>query len=484
MTKHFARLAGIAALAVLVHGYHLGVDDAEIYVPAIKRVADPALYPFGSEFFLSHARLSLFPNLVGGSARLAHVPADFAIFAWHAIGVFLLLAAGWRLACACFESNGARWSAVALLAASFSIPAAGTALVVMDPYLTARTLSAPAALFAVACYGSNQPKRALAWLAFAALVHPQMFLFAVALIGIAVALGRLRPAVPAPVFGALSVLPLLFDWHPATGAAREALIARTYFFVYNWAWYEWLGVAAPLALLAWASRAHFRKTTPAFRLLARALVVFGLLATAAGMALATSPRFENLARLQPMRGFHLLYAVFFVMLGGLIGEYALKARAWRWAALFGPAAIGMWFLGSAAYPASPHVEWPGARGANTWTSAFYWIRAHTPKDAIFALDPDYMAAADDDQHGFRAVAERSALADRLKDSGVASLFPGIANEWKAEVEAERGWRSFQEADFERLAQRFPVTWAVVRRPAPAGMPCPYRNAELAVCRIK
>ena len=47
------RLGAITALAVLVHGYHLGVDDSAIYVPAIKQVADPGLYPFGAEFFLS-----------------------------------------------------------------------------------------------------------------------------------------------------------------------------------------------------------------------------------------------------------------------------------------------------------------------------------------------------------------------------------------------------------------------------------------------
>src|SRR5260370_42070063 len=59
-------LSAIAALAVLVHGYHLGVDDSAIYVPAIKRVADPHLYPFGAEFFMSHAHLSFFAELVGG----------------------------------------------------------------------------------------------------------------------------------------------------------------------------------------------------------------------------------------------------------------------------------------------------------------------------------------------------------------------------------------------------------------------------------
>src|ERR1700674_5593655 len=84
MTSEFprsavARLILIAFLAVLVQGYHLGVDDAEIYEPAIKRAADPSLYPFGSEFFMSHAHWSLFPELVGMPARLTHLPIDFDI---------------------------------------------------------------------------------------------------------------------------------------------------------------------------------------------------------------------------------------------------------------------------------------------------------------------------------------------------------------------------------------------------------------------
>jgi hypothetical protein len=54
-------LGAITSLAVLVHGYHLGVDHAAIYVPAIRRAADPKLQPFGAEFFVSHAHLSFFP---------------------------------------------------------------------------------------------------------------------------------------------------------------------------------------------------------------------------------------------------------------------------------------------------------------------------------------------------------------------------------------------------------------------------------------
>jgi len=475
-------LAGAAALAILVHGYHLGVDDAAIYVPAIKKAADPSLYPFGAEFFLSHARLSLVSNLVGGAARLTRMPVDPAIFAWHAIGVFLLLWAAWRLAAACFRTAAARWGAVALLAGTLSVPVAGTALVIMDPYFTARSLATPAAMLAVACYVSGQPKRALAWLAAAGLMHPQMAFYGAVLL-LWLALGRQRrAATPALATAWVAGLSAPFDFRPASGPAREALLARTYFFVYKWAWYEWAGVVAPLALLWGLGAARLAGVTPVFHRLARTLVPFGLAFTAAGIALSSSARLEGLARLQPMRAFHLLYVIFFVLLGGLAGEYLLKRSAWRWAALFVPLAVGMWVLQWQSYPFSPHVEWPGARGANSWTSAFFWIREHTPKNAIFALDPNYMQIPGEDQHGFRAVAERSVLADAVKDSGAVSLFPALADDWKAQIQATSGFDHFQPADFERLSKQYGVSWIVTQNRA-GDMPCPYRDAAVAVCRI-
>lgn len=478
-----ALLAAVAALAVLVHGYHLGVDDAAIYVPAIKKAADASLYPFGAEFFQSHARLSLLPNLVGGSARLTRVPTDLAIFLWHAAGVFLLLWAAWRLAGACFRTAPARWGAVALLAATFSVPVAGTALAIMDPYFTARSLATPAALFAVACYVSGQPRRALAWLAAAASIHPQMaFYGAVFLLCLAVG-RRWRAAAPALPLASWAGLPVWFDFRPPTGPARDALLARTYFFVCNWAWYEWAGVFAPLALLWRLGSARLAGVTPVFHRLARTLVPFGLAFTAAGIALSGSARFEGLARLQPMRAFHLLYAILFVLLGGLLGERLLKSSAWRWAALFLPLAFGMWLLQWQSFPFSPHVEWPGVRTANLWTSAFFWIRGNTPKDAVFALDPNYMEIPGEDQHGFRALAERSVLADAVKDSGAVSLFPGLADDWQAQVQATIGWNHFQPADFERLSKRYGVSWIVTQNRAYPGLTCPYRNSALAVCRI-
>jgi len=310
-------LGAITGLAVLVHGYHLGVDDAAIYVPAIKRVADPKLYPFGAEFFMSHAHLSLFPELIGGSARLSHLPIDTVIFAWHVVSIFLLLLAAWQLLGCCFVNSYARWSGVALLAATLSVPVAGTGLVIMDPYLTARSLSTPATLFAIACYLSKRPRWAVAWLVLTAALHPQMAVYGLLFLGVMEVGRRLRlPEAARPVCLAMIGLPL-FDFSPVTGPARECLLSRTFFFVSAWAWYEWIGVFAPLALLWWLSKASLRHTLPAFRKLAGSLVPFGLVFTAAFVILAI-PALEGYTRLQPMRSFHLLYVIFFVLLGGLM----------------------------------------------------------------------------------------------------------------------------------------------------------------------
>src|SRR5260370_29683182 len=332
MKSALAMLGATTVAAVLVHGYHLGVDDSAIYVPAIKRVADPSLYPFGEQFFMSHAHLSVFALLVGGSARLSHLPVDVVIFAWHVGTIFLLLLAAWQLLGCCFESSHARWSGVAVLAATLSVPVTGTALAIMDPYLTARSLSTPATLFGMACYLSNSPRGALAWLALTAAVHPQMAIYVSLFIG-CMQLAKRRSAVRVlaePVFvGALIGLPFLPDFAPVTGAARDCMLSRTFFFVSTWAWYEGVGVFAPLAVLWWLSVITPRRTLPAFRQLASSLIPFGLAFTALALFLAIPVRLEGYHRLQPVRSFHLLYVIFFILLGGLIGEYWIKNRAWR-----------------------------------------------------------------------------------------------------------------------------------------------------------
>jgi hypothetical protein len=283
---------------------------------------------------------------------------------------------------------------------------------------------------------------------------------------------------------AMAVLPMSFDFKPAVGVYRDVLLSRPYFFVSHWRWWEWMGALVPLCLLLWFARAQPAGTRPAFGRLCRALVILGAVFTGAGVVLASSEHFDSFMRLQPMRSLHLVYLIFFLFAGALIGEHVLKAHVWRWICLFVPLAAGMWTVQAQAYPASAHVEWPGARYSSGWPSSFIWIREHTPKEAIFALDPNYMAVSDDDQHGFRAIAERSALADNLKDSGAVSLFPELAGDWKSQVSVQNGWDHFALADFQHLADGYGVNWIVLeRRQAVAGLDCPYQNQAVRVCRL-
>ena len=102
---------------------------------------------------------------------------------------------------------------------------------------------------------------------------------------------------------------------------------------------------------------------------------------------------------------------------------------------------------------------------------------------MFALDPDYMNLAGEDEIGFRSLAQRSRLADRVKDDGVVSMFPLLAQEWWEQVQAETPWKSFTSENFTQLKTRYGASWVVVQQPGIAGLECPYQNRAVQVCRI-
>jgi hypothetical protein len=287
-------------------------------------------------------------------------------------------------------------------------------------------------------------------------------------------------------------LPRAFPLGVAQGAYREVLYSRPFFFVFQWQWWEWVGVFAPLAILYGLGRRPLRGTLPQFRTIIGALMPFAAASIAYAMVLGSTHKLDYWTRLQPMRSFHLIYIFLFLFLGGAVGEFVLKQRVWRWLALFLPLGAGMYLLAHAEYPESPQVEWPtgrangnpwngNLRNGNPWLEAFFWIRGNTPKDAVFALDPEYVRR--DDTHGFRAVAERSALADAVKDAGAVSMFPELAEEWKRQQQAQAGWKQFGVEDFDRLQREYGVGWVVEANSAVAGLVCPYRNAAVSVCRI-
>jgi hypothetical protein len=481
------RLAALTVAALVLHGYHLGVEDGEIYVPAAKKLLQPNLYPYATEFFQSHGRLSVFSPLLAWTSRLTHMPMDWTLLAWYVVSLFATILSCWLLAAECFSSPRARWSAILVTTAVLTMPATNTGLLLVDPYLTARSFSTPLTIFALAAFLGRRFVLTVAALLLTAAVHPQMSVYLLFLIGVIWLAGRRKTATAerVPVLASFAaVLPMGFQLSPSSGAYREALCSRDYYFLYNWTWYHWLGMLAPLAILAWLWKGRLRGTLPGLQRISFALIPFGLVSIAAAIALCSSPNFEMFVRLQPLRSFHLITLVFVLLLAGVMGEYLGKNRPWAIAAVVLLLAGGMFVVSRQTYPNSPQVEFPSTTSSNPWVNTLLWVRQNTPTDAVFAVDSRYFEDPVGDVHGFRAVAQRSALADYFKDGGVVSLFPALAEEWKSMSNATYGLNHFSAAQFRGLREEYPeVSWTVVHGPAPASLSCPYQQQGYAVCRL-
>jgi hypothetical protein len=466
--------------ALAVHGYHPFAEDAEIYLPGIKKLLHPGLYPSGREFFESHASLTLFPNLIAASVQLTHIPFDYVIFGWHLASIFLLLLACWEFSEVCFRTTRARWGAVALIASLLTLPVAGTALYLMDQYLNPRNLAAFAAVFAVTRVLEQKFVRAVAWIIFAAAVHPLMASFAVAFCAVLV----LWEKAPKPAPGMAVLLPFANFFAPPSPAYREAMRFHVSHFLPQWQWYEWLGLIAPFAVLIWLARLAQSRNLKNLARVCHAAVVYQFVYLLIAVIIAIPHRFEALARLQPLRSLHLAYVFMLMGIGGFIAEYILKDRVWRWFLLFLPLCAGMFVAQRGLFPATAHIEWPGVAPRNQWEQAFLWIRENTPIDSQFAIEPFYMEAPGEDRIGFRDLAERSRLADANKDSGAVAMFPPLAERWWEQFQAQKNWQHFTQPDFLRLRKKYEVRWVVLQSPDTRGLSCPYKNPTVAVCQIE
>ncbi len=468
----------LTAGALAIHGYHPYAEDAEIYLPGIEKNLHPELFPVGAEFFESHAGLTLFPNLIAASVRMTHLPFDYTLFGWHLASIVLLLLACWELSGKCFTTTHARWCAVALVAALLTLPVAGTALYLMDQYLNPRNLAAFAGVFAIVLTLEQKYFRAGLWLVFAVTIHPLMAFFALSFCILVLALKRFEDFAMAIV-----LLPFGISLAPASPAYHEAVRFHGFHYILQWQWYEWIGIVAPVALFWWFRRIAQSRGLNKLALMCRALIFYDLGYFAAALIVSVPKRFESLARIQPLRSLHLLYILLLLFCGGLIAEYILKKHAWRWVVFFLPIVGGMALAQHALFPSNSHIEWPWGAQRNHWAQAFTWVRQNTPADAVFAIDPLYIQIPGEDTVGFRALSQRSRLADAVKDSGAVSMFPPLAEKWFDQYQAQKDWRKFGAPDFVRLKQKYGVTWIVLQNPGVPSLICPYQNSSVLVCRL-
>ena len=430
-----------------------------------------------------------FDNLVADFVRLSHIPLAYAELLLQFACIAVTLFCCRRIAARLFKDPWEQWAGVALVAAMFTLPVAGTALLIFDQHLHPRSMATALILLAVSRILDRHWLQALPILVVSALIHPIMTLFGIsfcvfltlALIGNALQPPRKPVAIQQGV-GTAAFAPLGALAQTPTPLWFKALETKNYLLL-NDGVDEWPAAVAPLLLFCALWR--FAKTRGQTLLARFALAVasFGAFHLMLAVLVWRIPALVRLTPFQPMRFLHLVY-VFMALLGGcLMGRYFLKKSLWRWAAFLLLFNAGMFAAQRYQYGASPHIELPGSVVANPWLQAFSWIRDNTPTDAFFAIDPFYLAAPGEDYHGFRALAERSQLADSMKDAAVVGLFPTLAPEWDRQTRALEGWPRFQLADFERLKSTFGVGWTLVSYPPPQGLSCRWHNAALSVCQI-
>jgi Dolichyl-phosphate-mannose-protein mannosyltransferase len=490
-------LLPLATFAMLVQGYHPGLEDDAFYLAAIKQDLNPSLFPHDADFFRVQFQATVFDKLIAFSLRWTHVPLEWGILFWQWAVTVLILWGCWRISRRCFADAHAQWAAVTLVALLLTLPVSGTGLSLTDQHLHPRALATALILAAIVAV-LDRRLLAGALLAAAFSVHAIMAVF-----GASYCLfllwkpqertktGRTKTEQTKPnidprrtVVGAALLWPLGWIFEPPSDAWRQAAATRSFYFVLRWHWYEWLGVVAPLLLLWWFRALAERRSQTVLAHVAGRLVYFGVFQLAVALIILLPARLERLRPLEPMRFLHLMYLLFVLLAGGLLGQYVLKKHALRWLLLFVPLSAGMFYAQRQMYPATAHLELPGAASRNGWVEAFRWISRNTPVDSQFALNPRYMELPGEDYHGFRALAERSVLADELKDAGMAARVPRLAPRWLREVEAQRGWRDFKRLDFLRLKAEFGVDWVVLQAPGVEGLPCPYRSPQVVVCRVE
>lgn len=478
-------LAGFSFLAFAVMGYHPGLEDDGVYLSAIKNDLNPTLYPHDSEFFRVQLQATVFDKAVAAFIRLTHIPVAQAELLFQFLSILLIILGCWLIARRLFEDERSQWAGVALAAAMLTLPVSGTALNLADQHLHPRNLATGLILLAISRILAGKRWQAVPLLLLAFLVHPIMAALGISFcVFLALALLESVHAWLRSLHNSLAAaVPLGWIFESPTPTWHRALETRRYFFLYRWTWYEWLGALGPLVLFCLLWRLALRQGDKLLTRFALAVFSYGVFQQAIAMIVLGSPALVRLTPLQPMRFLHLIY-FFLTLVGGcLLGKYLLKSTALRWILFLLVINAGMYGAQRAEFSSSNHVELPGTQPTNPWLQSFAWVRDNTPSNAYFAMDPHYMALPAEDYHSFRALAERSQLADLEKDPSVVTQVPELAPDWQRQVDATAEWQNFKLSDFERLKANLGVDWVLVSFPAPPGLDCKWHNAQLSVCQI-
>ena len=498
-----ATLLALSLTVLLVHGYHPLAEDGGLYAAGVELTLNRSLFPHFTEFVTEHLSFSIFAPVVATLTRTTHLPLLDILLILNLLSIALTLIAARAVLRRVTPNERAQLAGVAAFAVFWTVPIAGTSLLLMDPYVTARSLMMPLSLWAVAFAlddWRDNPRPLIGCIlsiALSAAFHPLMAGYALGLIIVLRALRsarRVQFLTTLALFTFIAAAILQLRAHAESAAVVLAARSRYYWFLSQWHWYELFGLIGPLLVLLALRRLN--RSSLGGASLALAAILYGCFATAIALIFAQEHYFAHtVARLQPLRAFLTIYLIMFLLLGAsaqqIFERASGRSSAWRYARyailpILLVTAFAMFVAQRSDFPASAHIElpWRSQQSTNPWVRAFLWCRDNTPPDALFALDAHYITTPGEDAQTFRAIAQRSVLPDFSKDGGEAAITPRLASEWAAGYASQLNLDQQTTSQLHEHLAPFGVDWLILRVDSPAALDCPYNNNLFKVCKLR
>lgn len=467
-----------------INGYHPCSQDGGIYLPIIMRFTNTRMFESDQMFVAGHSRLSLFASVCSAWVRASHLQFFHAVFALYLLCALAFVCGVRSLALRLTQSYADAGIVGIYASVFFCLPAAGTSLLLMDPYLTARSITTPLTLFVIVAVLDRKYLRAALLSALCTLFHPLMGLYC-AFTALVLALTQERKKRALVAFlsfsCAASCVASQLQKIEIT-AYQEALSTRPYLWLSGWAWFELLGLVLPIALLLY-SRINMSAESRARDLCETCLIV-GVFSMSVSAALVRGGGSSLLLRLQPLRLVHTIYLLGLILLAVWALQYVNSTpRLVKYFAMPALFAGLMLLANKASYPQGQRFEIsPQDYRAGSIGEAFYWITQNTPAASLFSADQKVWKLADPEEDGFRSATGRSILLDD-KDEGLVTIFPELTQEWERRDRAQAGLALASDEERRKQLSAYGAQYVLLLPSDPTELFCPFRNASVAVCKL-
>jgi hypothetical protein len=468
-------------------GYRYGASDQALYIPAVLRHLDPALFPQDRVLIDAHARVIVIDEILAGVIRLTRVSLPHLFFALYVTSLLLLVAGASRVGAHFYRT---RWAVVALGAAlTLRHAIAKTGANSLEGYFHPRQLAFALGVLAVAAFLERRERVSAALLLGAGVVHPTAAIWFTVWLGVAAWLARpeWRTVLAACAVVLVAAGGLALWRGPLAGRLTLmdpdwlAVIAdRDYLFPIAWPVDVWVTnlIAIPVIVFGWRARVRARLTVAGETPLvvgAMALVVIffaWLPFSAAHVAIAV--------QLQVTRVFWLIDFLGTVYLVWAIAEGAGTATTKR-AAI---AAAVILALSTARGVYGCFIQFPDRRVVAIdfqhadWRDAMAWARTTDPASGWLA-DPHHAALYGST---VRAAGQRDVLIDLLKDPALAMYDRNLAMRL-ADRERALATLAWDTPDGARaLGRRYGLDYLVIDREL--ALPLAHRSGSLFIYRLR